>query len=188
MPAINFRDFTEKGKARASLANAVIAIKALGIEIRLDLFHHRIIVKHNGTISTVQEGILTDDTIDAIRSLINNTYRLDCKEYVLAAVKEIAREHAFDPVLDYLAECQGKWDGKKRINTWVIDYLGCEDTPLNRAIGRLMLIASVRRARVPRLQIRPNLCARRPRRRQQEHSDQGTGRRREFFGSVSLER
>jgi predicted P-loop ATPase len=29
----------------------------------------------------------------------------------------------------------------------VVDYLGCEDTPLNRAIGRLMLIASVRRAR-----------------------------------------
>ena len=144
-PAINFRDFTEKGKARASLANAVIAIKALGIEIRLDLFHHRIIVEHKGTISALQEGILTDDTIDAIRSLINNTYRLDCKEYV----KEIGREHAFDPALDYLAECQGKWDGKKRINTWVIDYLGCEDTPLNRAIGWLMLIASVHRARSP---------------------------------------
>jgi hypothetical protein len=86
-PAINFRDFTEKGKARASLANAVIAIKALGIEIRRDLFHHRIIVKHNGAVSTVQEGILTDDTIDAIRSLINNINRIDCKEYMLAAVK-----------------------------------------------------------------------------------------------------
>ena len=94
------------------MANAVIAIKALGIEVRQDLFHNRTIVKHNGAISTVQEGILTDDTIDAIRSLINNTYRLDCKEYVLPAVKEIAREHAFDPVLDYLVECQGKRDGK----------------------------------------------------------------------------
>ena len=31
----------------------------------------------------------------------------------------------------------------------MIDYLGCEDTPLNRAKGRLMLLASVRRARVP---------------------------------------
>ena len=31
----------------------------------------------------------------------------------------------------------------------MIDYLGCEDTPLNRAMGRLMLLASVRRARVP---------------------------------------
>jgi predicted P-loop ATPase len=150
IPAINFRDFTDKGKSRASLANAVIAIKALGIEIKQDLFHHRIVVKHNGEISTVQEGILTDDTIGAIRSLINNTYQLDCGDaHTLAAVKEIARDHSFDPVLDYLDECQRKWDGKKRIDTWVIDYLGCEDTLLNRAIGRLMLIASVRRARVP---------------------------------------
>ena len=149
-PAIKFRDFTDKGKPRPSLANAVIAIEALGIEIRQDLFHNRTIVKHNGAISTVQEGILTDDTIGAIRSLINNTYRLDCGDaHTLAAVKEIAREHAFDPVLDYLDECQRKWDGQNRIDTWVANYLGCEDTALNRAIGRLMLIASVRRARVP---------------------------------------
>jgi len=105
------------GRGLPLSANAVIAINELGIEIRLDLFHHRVKVEHNGAIATVQEGILTDDTIDAIRSLINNTYRLDCKEYVLSAVKEIAREHAFDPVLGYLASCQGKWDGKKRVDT-----------------------------------------------------------------------
>jgi hypothetical protein len=150
VPVINFRDFTDKGRPRASLANVVIAINALGIEIRQDLFHHKILVKHNGAISIIQEGFLTDDTIGAIRSLINNTYRIDCGDpHTQAAVKEIAREHSFDPVLDYLAQCQGKWDGKKRIDTWVIDYMGTEDTLLHRAIGRLMLIASVRRARAP---------------------------------------
>ena len=149
-PAIKFRDVTAKGKPCPSLANAVIAIKALGIEVRQDVFHNRTIVKHNNAVATVQEGFLTDDTVGAIRSLINNTYQLDCgRDHTFDAIKEIARDHAFDPVLDYLAECQGKWDGKKRIDTWVIDYLGCEDTPLNREIGGLMLIASVRRARVP---------------------------------------
>ena len=144
-----FRDLT-RGKARASLANAVIAIKALGIEIRQDLFHHRIIVKHQGDTSTIQDGPLTDDTVGAIRSLINNTYQIDCGvDHTLAAVKEIARENAFNPMLDYLAKCQGEWDGKNRNDTWVINYLGAEDTPLNRAMGSLMLIASVRRARVP---------------------------------------
>jgi predicted P-loop ATPase len=146
----NFRDFTDKGKRRPSLANAVIAINTLGIEARQDLFHHRIIVKHKGDAPTIREGVFTDDTIGAIRSLINNTYQLDCGDaHTLAAVKEIARDNSFDPVLDYLTECQGKWDGKKRIDTWVIDYMGVEDTPLHHAIGRLMLIASVRRARVP---------------------------------------
>jgi predicted P-loop ATPase len=52
-------------------------------------------------------------------------------------------------VLDHLDECQGKWDGVKRLDTWVIDYLGCEDTLLNRAIGRSVLVAACRRARVP---------------------------------------
>jgi hypothetical protein len=54
--AINFRDFTGNRKPRASLANAVIAIKALDIEIRQDLFHNRTIIEHNDTILTVQEG------------------------------------------------------------------------------------------------------------------------------------
>jgi predicted P-loop ATPase len=48
-----------------------------------------------------------------------------------------------------LDDCQGKWDGIKRLDKWVIDYLGCEDTPLNRAIGRKTLISACRRARVP---------------------------------------
>ncbi len=148
MPA--FRDLTVKGKPRASLANAVIAINALGIEARQDLFHHRIIVKHRDEAPTIREGVFTDDTIGAIRSLINNKHRIDCGDAnTLAAIKEIARNHSFDPVLDYLDECQSKWDGKKRIDTWVINYMGVEDTPLHRAIGRIMLIASVRRARNP---------------------------------------
>ena len=37
----------------------------------------------------------------------------------------------------------------RRLDTWTTYYLGCEDTPLNRAIGRKTLIAACRRARVP---------------------------------------
>jgi predicted P-loop ATPase len=50
-------------------------------------------------------------------------------------------------VCDYLDGLQ--WDGQKRLDTWVIRYLGAEDTPLNRAFGRKMLVAAVRRARQP---------------------------------------
>jgi predicted P-loop ATPase len=67
----------------------------------------------------------------------------------LAAIKEVARDNAFDPVLDLLDDCQAKWDGVKRIDTWTTVYLGCTDTPLHRAIGWLTLVAACRRARVP---------------------------------------
>jgi predicted P-loop ATPase len=146
---VTFRDCDQYGKPKRSLANAVIAIRALGIEVSYDLFHHRTKVKYNGDSITIHEGLLTDDTVSATRSLINNTYRIDCGDAnTLAAVKEAALANAYDPVLDMLADCQGKWDGVKRLDTWVIDYLGCQDTPLNRAIGRLVLIAACRRARV----------------------------------------
>jgi hypothetical protein len=145
-----FRDVDKLGNPKPTLANAMTAIRALGIEVRLDLFHHRVKVAYRGDVRTIQEGALTDDTTGAIRILINDTYSIDCGDAdTLAAIKGIARQNAYDPVLDYLSECQGKWDGLKRIGTWVIKYLGCEDTPLNRAIGRLTLIAAVRRARVP---------------------------------------
>jgi predicted P-loop ATPase len=114
------------------------------------LFHQRINVTYKGQSKTIREGLLTDDTVSAARSLINNTYGIDCGDgNTFAAIKEIAMHNAYDPVLDMLNDCQRKWDGMKRIDTWTIDYLGCKDTPLNRAIGRLVLIAACRRARQP---------------------------------------
>jgi predicted P-loop ATPase len=145
-----FRDYYKNGGPKPSLANAVIALRALGIEARHDLFHHRVNVKYRGQAHTIRDGLLTDDTVSGARSLINNTYEIDCGDAnTLAAIKEVASENAYDPVLDMLDDCQGKWDGKNRLDTWVIDYLGCEDTPLNRAIGRKVLVAACRRARVP---------------------------------------
>src|SRR5262249_17159921 len=135
---------------KPSLANAVIAIHALGIVVRYDLFHNRVYVTYKGESKTIQEGLLTDHTISAIRSLINNTYRIDCGDPITrAAVREVAWKNAYDPVLNMLNDCQSKWDGMKRLDTWVIKYLGCEDTRLNRAIGCLVLIAACRRARSP---------------------------------------
>jgi predicted P-loop ATPase len=56
-------------------------------------------------------------------------------------------ENKFDPVQDYLDGL--KWDGISRIDTWLIDYCGAENTPLNRAFSRKVLMAGVRRVRQP---------------------------------------
>jgi predicted P-loop ATPase len=153
LPTVTWRDFKDKhGHPAPSLANAVIALKQLGIGCRLDLFHHAVMVDYRSGGREMQRfvGELTDHTIGAVRSLINNLLLLDVGDAnTRAAVMEIARDHAFDPVLDYLTEAQGRWDGKKRIDTWLIDYCGAADTPLVRAIGRKHLVASVRRAREP---------------------------------------
>jgi hypothetical protein len=59
------------------------------------------------------------------------------------AVDVRARECGFHPVRDYLNGL--KWDGVERLETWLRHYLGAEDTPYTRAIGRMFMVAAVAR-------------------------------------------
>src|SRR5262249_49527725 len=56
-------------------------------------------------------------------------------------------QDSLDPALDNVDGL--KWDGTSRLDTWLIKYLSAADTRLNRAIGRKVLIAGVRRVRQP---------------------------------------
>lgn len=71
-----------------------------------------------------------------------------------AVIKARARENSYHPVKDYLNHCQQRWDGVERIGSlhspsWLSRYGGVEDTPYTRAVGRLTLVAAVRRMRDP---------------------------------------
>ena len=63
------------------------------------------------------------------------------------AVDLHAVHNAFHPVRDYLDRL--KWDGRKRLASWLVDYLGAEASPYTREIGRLFLIAMVARVFKP---------------------------------------
>lgn len=41
------------------------------------------------------------------------------------------------------------WDGTPRLDRWLIDYAGAEDSPYVRAASRMLFVATVRRARQP---------------------------------------
>ena len=56
-------------------------------------------------------------------------------------------DHIFGPVRDYLDTLA--WDGKPRLDQWLIDYCKATDTPLNRAFGRKVLMAAARWVRSP---------------------------------------
>jgi predicted P-loop ATPase len=62
---------------------------------------------------------------------------------------DLARDNPYHPVRDELHQHEQAWDGKTRLDTWLIDCLGAEDTPYVRAVGRLSLIGAVRRVRDP---------------------------------------
>jgi predicted P-loop ATPase len=59
----------------------------------------------------------------------------------------LAFQNKFHPVRDYLSALN--WDGKPRVDGWLTNYAGAQDTAYSRAVGTIMLIAAVRRVRQP---------------------------------------
>lgn len=66
------------------------------------------------------------------------------KDALLAVVSSERRYH---PVKQYLSGVS--WDGKERLDTLLIDYMGAEDTPYVRAVTRKVLCAAVARIYEP---------------------------------------
>lgn len=54
-----------------------------------------------------------------------------------------AQKNSYHPVKNYLNSLV--WDGKPRLETWLIDYGKAKDTPLNRYISQIFLVAPVKR-------------------------------------------
>ena len=59
----------------------------------------------------------------------------------------VSSERLYHPVKEYLGSL--KWDGTRRLDTLLIDYLGAEDTPYVRAVTRKTLVAAVARIYQP---------------------------------------
>jgi len=59
------------------------------------------------------------------------------------AVETVAQDRLFHPVRDYLDALM--WDASPRLDTWLIQYLGANDTSYARAIGPRWLISAVAR-------------------------------------------
>ena len=51
--------------------------------------------------------------------------------------------HGFNPVKDFITSTQ--WDGRKRVETLLIDYLGAVDNAVNREVTRKWIVAAVAR-------------------------------------------
>lgn len=59
-------------------------------------------------------------------------------------ITHLAQEYRVNPLRLHYKKF--RWDGVKRIDTWLIDYLGTKDTTYTRAIGRKWLISVAARA------------------------------------------
>jgi predicted P-loop ATPase len=67
------------------------------------------------------------------------------------AVAAVSHERSFHPVREYLGRLT--WDGVTRIDTWLHDFLGVEDSKYSRAVGSRWLISAVARVMEPGCQV-----------------------------------
>jgi predicted P-loop ATPase/phage/plasmid primase-like uncharacterized protein len=63
------------------------------------------------------------------------------------AVETVARDREFHPVREYLDGLA--WDGRPRLEAWLITYLGAAEIPYVKAVGPRWLISAVARIYVP---------------------------------------
>lgn len=88
------------------------------------------------------------DTDDAgMRHYLEKVYDITGKERILDATALCAFKRRINDVQDYLNDLE--WDGVKRLDKLLIDYLGAEDNLYTRAVMRKSLAAAVARAMVP---------------------------------------
>jgi predicted P-loop ATPase len=146
---MDFVDLDGKGNIPTpSMTNTRVAINLLKLDCRYDVLHDRYTV--NGSPFGNSATQLTDAVARQLREIVRLRFKFDPgAQNAMDALYRACEANRFNPVLNYLDACQAKFDGMRRIDTWLIDYMGADDTPFVRAVGRLMLIASVRRMRSP---------------------------------------
>ena len=139
---------TEKGKPIANLANALLALRNdldfAGMFAYDEMLGAPLLLQPLETAPDFEPRPVTDVDVGLLQEWLQKLalpkLSKDCAHQ---AVDIIAHENAFHPVRDYLNAVA--WDGKARLKTWLIDYLGAEHNAYTEQIGTMFLISMVAR-------------------------------------------
>ncbi len=138
-------EFDENNKIRKqSQRNVEVALAKMNLTVKLDAFRNRMLVQG----LEANDVVIDDRIMTRLRLETDRRFKFLCaKEFYFDVVGDIAFRNAFHPVQDYLDGLA--WDGEGRIDDWLIRYCGATDTEYVRAVGRIVLLAAVRRVRQP---------------------------------------
>jgi predicted P-loop ATPase len=144
------QDETWRGGLPRTSSNAPDGANVQGIAIYIA--NHRLLkgrLKFNQLTKEMEldGNPLEDHHVNEFRRIMHTELFKSKKGDVYDEMDAEARRNQFDPLTDYL---QGlKWDGSRRINAWLVDYMGAPDTPYIHTVGRKSLIGAVARALNP---------------------------------------
>lgn len=145
-------DLDRKGDKLCTVRNFVNAFKCdplLNDLLAYDLFLDTIVYTRTPFFSKdIKKGDMLDDTAVAIiRGRIEDLHGIYNDSKLTDALEKVCSENAFHPIKKYL-EAQ-RWDGVKRIDNFLVDYMGAEPSIYVSEAFRKMLVAAVTRVYEP---------------------------------------
>ena len=90
-----------------------------------------------------EQGKWSDYDYTELLAYMEKKWGITSERVIKVALKNVFSRQRYHPVVDHLKTL--KWDGKNRLETLLIDYLGAEDNAYTRAVTRKALTAAVAR-------------------------------------------
>lgn len=145
-------DLDRKGSKMCTVRNFINAFKCdplLNDLLAYDLFLDTIVYTRTPFFSPdIKKGDMLDDTAVAIfKERIETMHGIYSDGKLTDAIENISLKNSFHPVKRYL-EAQ-RWDGVKRIDNFLVDYMGAQPSIYVSEAFRKMLVAAVTRIYEP---------------------------------------
>lgn len=117
--------------------------------LAVDVFAKRIVCKTATPLGhrPGEEWTADDDSNLALWMVEQESLVVRSLDTIAQAVRHVALLRQTHPVREYFEGLH--WDGLARCDRWVVDYMGCADTPYNRMVGLFFILNMVRRIYEP---------------------------------------
>lgn len=92
----------------------------------------------------IKKGMLEDSASVEIRMYAERVMNITfTKDAIDDGIQKIARDHSYNPILDYMNEAYDEWDKHSRLQHVFHDFLGVEETETTDLITRLFFVGGV---------------------------------------------
>lgn len=133
----------KSGDLKPMLHNAIEVLAQVNVKKGYGIRHNLMTLRDEW-----RSGVIGDADLALIRVAIEQAgFHGVGSELTTQAVRAVAKREQYHPVRGHLTTL--RHDGKRRLDTWLTQYLNVDDTPYTRAVGRAFLIAMVARVMRP---------------------------------------
>lgn len=140
---LNF-EVDKNGRPYPSRQNVRVCLNKLGVSVTHDEFADRSLIDGLDGFGPT----LDDKALARLWLMCEELHRLNVgREKFCTIVADLALDNRRHPVREFLDSLE--WDGTRRLDRWLVDYLGAAESEYTRAVGSIVLIAAVRRVRQP---------------------------------------